>query len=83
MMGRDVLIGAALGLIAFGICAETQACKSTGLNEEQATQVDDYVDEQFLCVNKSKTLEESRACRCEVKARYGRPCALPQKDGGL
>lgn len=68
-------------LACAGIAA--QGCKSTGLTEDEAVTVRKYEAEQLLCVDAAKTREESQQCRCEVKARYGRPCALPTKDGGL
>lgn len=49
-------------------------CKSTGLTEEQAVIERKHLAEQLLCVDKAKTLEESRACRCEVEKKYGRDC---------
>lgn len=33
-----------------------------------------YELEQLACVEKAHTLAESQSCRCEVKARYNRPC---------
>lgn len=53
-------------------------CPKPGLTAAESKTVDDYTAEQLLCVEKAKTLAESRACRCEVKAKYGRPC----QEGG-
>lgn len=39
----------------------------------------EYEAEQLQCVDMAKTKAESQACRCQVKARYNRPCA---KDAG-
>lgn len=78
------------GLIAlFSLCGAMlvfgtgAACGKTGLSADEESTVRDYQVEQLLCVDKAKTLEESQTCRCHVKAKYGRPCELPRKDGGL
>jgi hypothetical protein len=38
-----------------------------------------YEAEQLQCVDMAKTKAESQECRCQVKARYNRPCS---KDAG-
>lgn len=75
-----------LGIATCAVVALTLVgahCGKTGLSEDDERKVRDYQVEQLLCVDKAKTLEESQACRCEVKAKYGRPCELPRRDGGL
>lgn len=37
-----------------------------------------YEAQQMACVANASTKEESRTCRCAVRASYGRPCT----DGG-
>jgi len=51
-------------------------CAGTASNGATAAS---YEAQQLECVDKAKTREESQACRCDVKAKFGRPCAI---DGG-
>lgn len=68
------IIPALLALIApsFVLCCGPQTLG-------HAVEVDAYEQEQIQCVNASKTLAESRACRDAVKAKFN---GLWGRDGG-
>lgn len=59
---------AAMGLVLLGCGASTQ---------ENAATAGAYEAEQLACIDRAQTRGEADACRCAVRARYGRPC-----DGG-
>lgn len=61
-LGIALLVG-----IAIGGCTA-----STGQN---AVIAGSYEADQLACVDKAASRVEADACRCVVKARYGRPCA--------
>lgn len=42
-----------------------------------------YGEELDTCVMQAKTLEQSRACRCSVNQKYGRPCRPPVADASI
>jgi len=50
------------------------ACASSPEHAENVQTAATYEGEQILCVDRAKTIEESRACRCGVMKRYGREC---------
>jgi len=62
-----------LGIATIAI-ALLPGCQRPGLTEEQSSAANEHLKQQLLCVDNAKTIEESRACRCEVEKRYGRPC---------
>lgn len=45
-----------------------------GVSQEDRALITGYEAEQLVCVDQAKTLDESRACRCKVKVKYGRMC---------
>jgi hypothetical protein len=49
-------------------------CAGTSTRQNAIT-AGSYEAQQLACVDNAKTSAEATACRCEVKARYGRPCA--------
>lgn len=59
--------------IAIGGCSGTSA--------QNARTAGDYEAAQLACVDKSSTRAEADACRCAVKAQFGRPC-VADADGG-
>lgn len=76
-------IGIALAFACMlgGAFVMNQGCgPSTAANVKTAA---DYEAEQLVCVDKAKSLVESRACRCKVMAEQGRECPWPvAMDGG-
>lgn len=59
--------------------AITLAACGSSLSPGDAAIASSYAAEQEQCIEMAKTKAESVACRCQVKARYNRPCA---KDAG-
>jgi len=49
-------------------------CGHAVASAQNAATAGTYIDEQKACVDKSATNAEANACRCEVKARYDKPC---------
>jgi hypothetical protein len=77
-------IGIALGvgLISLGI-----GCGATPSTQQNVITAGSYEADQLACVDKSTSRAESEACRCIVRARYGRPCVtgdagVSMFDGG-
>jgi len=58
----------------------------SGSTAQNAVTAGAYEADQLACVDKSASRSESEACRCIVKARYGRPCGtdagVPTDAGG-
>lgn len=68
MLGLRIAMSTAIGFCA---CSPSTA--------QNARTAEDYTKAQLACVAKAKTLEESRACRCDVKKSYGETC---ESEGG-
>lgn len=77
-MKRWVDVCCCLALLGALFILAHQCTACTPVAGENARTAGDYEAAQLACVDHAKTREEADACRCTVKAQYGRPCA----DGG-
>lgn len=66
--------------IATILCALNLACTPSS-TEQNAVTAGAYEADQLACIDKATSRAEADACRCTVKARYGRPCNLVADAG--
>jgi hypothetical protein len=74
-LGVAIVVGTILG-----------GCAASQLSKEDAQVRDQYVLDEQVCIARVKVHELTKAegydCICLVKAKAGRPCPVPTKDGG-